>query len=300
MYKYKQKGKGYDTRKHVLSVFGGAGGQHSCSIARSLGIQKIYVNRFSGILSALGLSIADIVTEKQEPCNLALSQANLDTYVYDRIENLKEVCIAHLQSKENFSKDSIEIEIYLNLRYLGTDTGIMCSVLKPFSNLKELTCFDFEASMQKRFKDEYGFNLDRQIMIDDIRIRGIGKSKFFHEKFQLFERNVGTLKPLYTRNVYFSGKFLETQIYDIQDFMLNDTISGPAIIIDKNSTLLIEPNCIACTNSNGDILIKLDYKEANFNSPEKTNDLQLNTTQLSIFSHRFMSIAEQTGRILQR
>ncbi len=282
----------------MLACFGGAGGQHACAIARSLGIQKIYVNRFSGILSALGLSIADIVTEKQEPCNLPLTQISLDTYVYERVDCLKEICIEHLKTKENFTNDSIEIEIFLNLRYLGTDTGIMCRVLKSYSKVTELTCADYESCMKRNFINEYGFSLDRQIIIDDIRIRGIGKSNFFHNKSQLCERNSGSLKALYSRSVYFTGKFLQTQIYDIQDFMLNDSVHGPAIIIDKNSTILIEPNCIASTNSNGDILITLDYKTDSGSS--RTSSDILDTTQLSIFSHRFMSIAEQTGRILQR
>ena len=59
--------KGFDVTKHFLSTFGGAGPQHCCAIAKSLGMSKVYVHRYSGILSAFGLSLADIVVEKQEP-----------------------------------------------------------------------------------------------------------------------------------------------------------------------------------------------------------------------------------------
>lgn len=111
------EGKGYDTRKHILACFGGAGGQHACAIARSLGIKKIIINRFSGILSAYGLSLADVVHEKQEPCNLELSQKYMDDYVLDRIDVLKQECVDYLIQKEHFNKDQIDIEIYLNLRF---------------------------------------------------------------------------------------------------------------------------------------------------------------------------------------
>ena len=42
------QGKGYDTRDHILACFGGAGGQHACSIARSLGMKKVYIHKYAG------------------------------------------------------------------------------------------------------------------------------------------------------------------------------------------------------------------------------------------------------------
>ena len=62
------QGKGYDTSRHSLACFGGAGGQHACAIARSLGMTTVFVHRYSGILSAYGLALADVVHEAQEPC----------------------------------------------------------------------------------------------------------------------------------------------------------------------------------------------------------------------------------------
>jgi len=58
--------KGFDVRTHVLSCFGGAGGQHACSVARSLGIDTVLVHKYCGVLSAYGIGIADTVVEVQE------------------------------------------------------------------------------------------------------------------------------------------------------------------------------------------------------------------------------------------
>ena len=57
--------KGYDAAAHALACFGGAGGQHACAIARSLGMQTIFIHRYSGILSAVGIGLADVVAEEQ-------------------------------------------------------------------------------------------------------------------------------------------------------------------------------------------------------------------------------------------
>jgi 5-oxoprolinase (ATP-hydrolysing) len=103
------------------------------------------VNRFSGILSAYGLSLADVVVEKQEPCNLDLNRENMRGYIENRVKVLREECVKHLIKKENFDQDSIETEVYLNLRYYGTDTGIMCSLEGIKAEIEQLDHTDFEA-----------------------------------------------------------------------------------------------------------------------------------------------------------
>jgi 5-oxoprolinase (ATP-hydrolysing) len=65
--------RGYNPKTHILDVFGGAGAQHACSIARSLGISKIFVHKYCGILSAYGLGIADVVQENEEPLQGSLN-----------------------------------------------------------------------------------------------------------------------------------------------------------------------------------------------------------------------------------
>jgi 5-oxoprolinase (ATP-hydrolysing) len=69
--------QGHDVAAHVLACFGGAGGQHACAIARSLGMRTIFVHRFSGVLSAVGIALADVVAEAQEPAAVPLSSASL-------------------------------------------------------------------------------------------------------------------------------------------------------------------------------------------------------------------------------
>ena len=57
--------KGYDVGQHTLACFGGAGGQHACAIARNLGMRRIFVHRYAGVLSAVGIGLADVVAEEQ-------------------------------------------------------------------------------------------------------------------------------------------------------------------------------------------------------------------------------------------
>lgn len=57
--------RGYDITTHTLACFGGAGPQHACAMAKALGMSKVFVHRYGGILSAYGLSMADAVHEEQ-------------------------------------------------------------------------------------------------------------------------------------------------------------------------------------------------------------------------------------------
>lgn len=71
-------------------------------------------------------------------------------------------------------------------------------------------------------------------------------------------------------------------------------IDGPAILIDNLSTILIEPYTNVEVSAKGDLIVNI------IRGGENLIDERLDAVQLSIFSHRFMSIAEQMGRVLQR
>src|SRR3954471_5778408 len=90
--------KGYDTSMHVLACFGGAGGQHACAIAQNLGIRKILIHRYSSVLSAYGLSLADAVYEVQEPSAEIYSDESLPK-IKKRIQTLCEACTTELKSQ---------------------------------------------------------------------------------------------------------------------------------------------------------------------------------------------------------
>ncbi|XP_078355296.1 5-oxoprolinase-like, partial [Oculina patagonica] len=98
-----------------------------------------------------------------------------------------------------------------------------------------------------------------------------------------------------TTKCYFEDGFHDTKIYLLEELSAGHTIDGPAIIVDKNSTMLVEPQCKASITTSGDIRIEIGG-----NQGKKSIGTELDAIQLSIFSHRFMSTAEQMGRVLQR
>eukprot|EP00112_Aurelia_sp_Birch-Aquarium-sp1_P015543 Seg3453.3 transcript_id=Seg3453.3/GoldUCD/mRNA.D3Y31 product=5-oxoprolinase protein_id=Seg3453.3/GoldUCD/D3Y31 len=283
--------KGYDTAKHILSCFGGAGGQHACSIAASLGMSQIFIHKYSGILSAYGIALADVVHEAQEPSADIYKEESFER-IASRIDVLVKQCVEELTG-QGFTRDQISCEPFLHMRYDRTDCALMCSApnTKKPGGCKH---GDFKAAFLERYKREFGFIIpDRPIIVDDIRVRATGKSGVQAEK----EKPRATT-PAIAETVtkcFFEDGFHDTSVYLMEGLTFGHVINGPAIIIDKNSTILVEPGCIANVTKTGDVSIQILSRKGQHVLGEK-----LDPIQLSIFSHRFMSTAEQMGRVLQR
>lgn len=288
--------KGHDTSNHTLAVFGGAGGQHACGIARNLGINKIVLYRHSSILSAFGLALADVVHEVQEPSaeklNTGLSR------IQERVSHLQKESIAEL-SKQGFRDKDIATEVYLNLRFDGTDCALM--TLQPAAD-----DWDFESAFFELYRQEFGFLLKgRDIIVDDIRVRGIGKT--IQNNDLTPDRDIKELKAANKivqvstndtdsfASVYFeeTGRDDHVPVYRLGNLKPGSSIAGPAIIIDATATVVVEPSCTALITA-GHITITVGRGE------KKVVTTEMEPIQLSIFSHRFMSIAEQMGRTLQK
>ncbi|CEH13458.1 related to 5-oxoprolinase [Ceraceosorus bombacis] len=109
--------RGYSASKHILACFGGAGGQHACSIARSLGIKTVLIHKYSSILSAYGMALANRVHEAQAPSSETWGSEGALERVQKRVEELQERVKSELH-KEGFKDDRLEVEILLNLRLL--------------------------------------------------------------------------------------------------------------------------------------------------------------------------------------
>eukprot|EP01119_Soliformovum_irregulare_P023980 TRINITY_DN8499_c0_g1_i3.p1 TRINITY_DN8499_c0_g1~~TRINITY_DN8499_c0_g1_i3.p1 ORF type:complete len:1241 (-),score=304.27 TRINITY_DN8499_c0_g1_i3:47-3769(-) len=275
--------KGYDSSTHILSCFGGAGGQHACAIARQLGMKTVFIHRYAGILSAYGLGLADLVVETQEPWAQVYTAQNLQGILL-KVEELKTRAAHRLREQSNAPHILIHHEVFLNLRYEGTDTAMM--TLQSNDS-------DFEATFVREYKREYGFILQgRRIVVDDLRVRAVGTLG------KITLHNIGkkdTATPQTYALTYFEGLGRhKTPVYTLETLGAGSTLEGPCIIIDKTSTIIVEKDCRAQVSEYGDIYIQVGEQ-----APTSVSTA-LNVIQLSVFSHRFMSIAEQMGRTLQR
>ncbi len=268
------QGKGYDTRDHALACFGGAGGQHACSIARSLGMKTVYIHKYAGILSAYGMALADVVHEEQIPCALEFCQANLPQFDQS-FAALVGQC-AQVLEKQGFTTESMRFEKYLHMRYQGTDSGLM--VAASAGN-------DFLDRFEEKYFKEFGFKLqNRSVLVDDVRVRGVGCTDFDREA--VIEANESEPVAVETVDVFFEDRYFSTKVFRAEQLKSGHVVQGPCIIMDELSTILVECDCQCVVSPQGNLRIDVGGHD----KMDKIGT-DLDTVQLSVFSHRFMSIA---------
>ncbi|GMH58093.1 hypothetical protein TL16_g02533 [Triparma laevis f. inornata] len=302
--------KGFDITTHALSCFGGAGPQHACAIAKSLGMNKVLVHRYGGILSAYGLSLSDAVAEVTEPAREVFGLEAKGVEVEgskekreERFKTLIEKCKEDLK-KQGYDSENVEIHKYLNLRYEGTDTAIFTGS----KSSSTFSCTDFYADYASSFSDhyqrEFGFDLNRDIIVDDYRVRCVVKGPGLSEIKDVEdlgeppkECSCGTNKS------YFEDGWHEVNVWDMDLLKPGHSIVGPAIIVQSISTVVIEIGCVAHVTSDGDveILVSRSKSSAEKDKEEKeAEEAKEDPVMLSIFGHRFMGIAESMGKTLAR
>lgn len=281
--------KGHETKNHALACFGGAGPQHACAIARALGMKEVLIHRFCGILSAYGMGMADVVEEAQEPYASIYGPESLLEASYREATLLDQV--KQKLQLQGFKEENITTETYLNLRYEGTDTAIM--VKYPIND--DGSTGDYAVEFVKLFQQEYGFKLEnRNILISDVRVRGIGVTNIL-KPHSLEPASVDAKVERYYK-VYFVNEWHDTPLFRLEDLAYGHVILGPAVIMNGNSTVIVEPNCKGTITKYGNIKIEIGLIYSNVKISNEVADV----VQLSIFNNRFMGIAEQMGRTLQR
>ncbi|GAD95409.1 hypothetical protein ANI_1_1666074 [Paecilomyces variotii No. 5] len=288
------EGRGYDARSHRLAVFGGAGGQHACSIARNLGINSVVVHKYSSILSAYGMALAEVVHEGLEPISEIYSAETLPN-IRERLDNLQEKVQKELQ-EQGFDKPSLRYERYLNMRYQGTDTSLM--IMEPENG-------DFEQSFLASHLREFTFTVPgRPILIDDLRVRGIANDGTSIENVHFVKQlqaakghpKIASAADAASRaKVYFEETgWAESPVYTLDKLSNGMSIAGPAAILDKTQTIIILPGATATTLDQHVVI------DVGVPAPKELPADTIDPVQLSVFGHRFMSIAEQMGRTLQK
>ena len=284
--------RGFETSAHNLACFGGAGGQHACAIASSLSIRTVIIHRYSSILSAYGMALANVVHEAQEPTSGLLDDTALKA-LHQRIEVMKSKVQKELTS-DGIKEDQIDYEVYLNLRYQGTDNLLM--ILSPEDG-------DFASAFIREHKREFSFTFPgRPILVEDVRVRGIGKSVSLPPEAPQEElratKAVSNEKGSQDESttVYFAETgYATTPVFLLNNLKPGMKIQGPAMIIDKTQTIVVEPHATATILSRHVILDIATKKR-----PAEGKALVVDPIRLSVFGYRFMSVADQMSRMFQK
>ncbi|MGB1344774.1 MAG: hydantoinase B/oxoprolinase family protein [Amylibacter sp.] len=270
--------RGYDVTKYTMNCFGGAGGQHACLVADTLGMESIFIHPFAGVLSAFGMGLADVraIHEHQ----LSRSISNVDQ-AKSELKHLTLAAISEV-SDQGISKRDIQV---VSTAHIRTD-GSHQTLEVPFGTPKDMA--DAFATVHKQrfgFVPKYA-----DLIIDLLTAEAIGSTgetvtlpDTVHEKF-----------GKQTAQMFSNGKFRDVPLVDRTTLSAGETVTGPTILTEPTGTNIIENGWQAECVSGGNLILKriipLERSEA--------IGTTVDPVMLEVFNNLFMSIADQMGATL--
>ena len=273
--------KGYDVTNYMMNCFGGAGGQHACNVADSLGISNVMIHPYAGVLSAYGMGLAEIRSIRE-----GHFEKNI-TNILDA-DNLIEILSSQAKkdlNDQDISDASIILLKNAFLHYKGSHQNLEIKFDTP-ENMRK----SFEQEHKKRF----GFFVeDREIFIEMLTVEAVGKKT---ENYDFLNPNISTTKanPIAFKKMYVNGSEINTPIYKRDELIIDQNILGPAIIVEATGTNIIDDGWSGTLDKHYNLILsRVEEKKL-----QKGIGTSVDVVMLEVFNNLFMNIAEQMGATL--
>ncbi len=247
--------RGFDPREFTLFTFGGAGGMHAASLAKLLHMPRVFVPRNPGILSAIGMLMADIIKDYSQTVMLPAAQTTPE-----ELEN--QFAPLEQRGREELAQESVEeermvLERYLDMRYEGQSFEIVTPCAPGTDGSTQAEAFH---EMHERM---YGYrNQAKPVEIVNVRLRARG----LPEKPEFEKRPLGGKTPpaeadLGKRAVVFQGKELQATVWERDALLPGNVFQGPAVVVEYSSTIFIPPFATVTVDAHGNMIMDIEEGE---------------------------------------
>jgi 5-oxoprolinase (ATP-hydrolysing) len=275
--------RGYDVTRYLLNSFGGAGGQHACAVADALGMESVLIHPLSGLLSAYGIGLARVETSRQGALMAPLVPESLPA-IAALIADLEAQVRAEMAVQ---GVADCTCRPVLMLRYEETDTALPV----PFSTIDAARAA-FEAAHQAQFGFVYE---DKAIVVEAIDVQGLdARDGGLTEAEGSAVTHSAT--PDHRVRLHAAGAWHEAGAFLRAGLAPGATVEGPALIIEDNQTIVVEPGWQAQVTGRNHVLMRrlVRAERAQVAGSERADPILL-----EVFNNLFMNIAEQMGLALQ-
>ena len=275
--------RGYDVTRYLLNSFGGAGGQHACLVADALGMEKVLIHPLSGLLSAYGIGLARVSASRQQMVVEPLEDGS-DSLITSVLDDLSAQVMQEMQAQ---GVTGAEIRPRLYLRYDGTDTALPVAYGTPAQARAE-----FEAAHLAQF----GFTTpDKRVIIDSAEVEATDTAAPEAPESEA-SRHASEAQTDTCTKLFCNGEWALAGVFRRAALAPGNSVTGPALIIEDNQTIVVEPGWRAEITTHDHVLLSRQERMA--------RDMAIGTTEadpilLEVFNNLFMSIAEQMGVTLQ-
>ena len=247
--------RGYDPRGFTLVPFGGAGPVHGCDLAQELGIPRVLIPARPGILSALGVAIADVVKDYSR--TVMLRGGDLErTRLEEEFHGMEGLARGELE-QEGLPADRMTARRFIDVRYVGQSFELTVDYpASRSSRSSEGLARAISDSFYRAHLQRFGYadrnepveivnlrlKLDLAVDKPDLQLGSSGGSD--HPQAQ-----IGTV------DVVFREGQLETPLYQRDLLSSGNSIVGPALVVQLDTTTVVPPGWQGEVDDYGNLLL---------------------------------------------
>ena len=291
--------RGYDLTGYALNGFGSAAGQHVCLMADTLGMREILIHPLSGLLSAYGIGLSALRASRERSLERPLDALGVAA-ARTLAETMRGEAADELAA-EGASLERMRTTARLHLRYEATEVALPVSFPdsapgsvgevdadeggSPVADLRRA----FEAAHLQRF----GFTSpEKRVVIAVVEVEAEARGD------EPAETPRGTdgapAEAVAETRFYSQGAWHEAGVWQRDALAAGQVVAGPALIIEANQTVVVEPGWSSMMTPRGDLVLTRIAAKA-----RETVGLEADPVLLEVFGSLFMGIAEEMGEALR-
>ncbi|MCB2215815.1 hydantoinase B/oxoprolinase family protein [Desulfofustis glycolicus] len=276
--------RGHDITDYTMNCFGGAGGQHACLVADALGMTRIFLHPFAGVLSAYGMGLADITAMREVQIEHVLDEPVM-AIIESKSRPLEEEARQELVS-QGVAAEEIVVLRRVHIRYDGTDTSLIVEAGE---------CETMREAFEQAHRQRFGFIArERRLMVEAVSIEAVGAGEMQDDEMIDEGPDDQPFEPIARADVFMAGQWQTTPLFDRAVLEPGQAVEGPAIIIEPTGTVVVEPGWRAALNNRRHLILTRYLQRPR----AEAVGTHVDPVMLEVFNNLFMSIAEQMGATL--
>ena len=247
--------RGHDPQNFVLLPFGGGGALHAGALLREVGLSRALVPRFPGVASALGCVIADLRHDFVRTVNAGLAEVDIAALTRDLTERAIEG--EALLARSGVADDAIELQVELDMLYQGQTHTVSVPYPAEPDGVTLFSRQGLQAAFDTAYRGTYGRLLDGvPVRILNLRAAVIGRRPKL-DLAMLAPRAGGTLEAARrgSRRIWLDATWREAAVYDRLALPPYARVVGPAILVQPDTTIFVEPGHAAVVDRLGNLLL---------------------------------------------
>jgi 5-oxoprolinase (ATP-hydrolysing) len=271
-------GAGHDPARYTLVAFGGAGGQHACRVAETLGMREVLIHPLAGVLSALGIALAEPSAIRRATLAAPLDTAGIAA-AHALAARLSAEAAARLPAP-----DQALLTVHADLRVASAEHTLAIA-LGSAEDMRR----NFATAHAKRYG--YAPAADEALLVEAITVEAK-----LAERAAVRAAPRARPAPAAQVRAYFAGAWREVPLVERSSLAVGATLDGPAILAEPTATTIVESGWSASVEAGGELLLR--HRAARARAPLEA--ARPDAALLEVFHALFRHAAEQMGQVLRQ